>query len=252
MAINKGNIVCVFGVKGGIGKSILTLNLAGIVSNFKKRVLIVDMDLYGGSVSIILNKNVNKTVYNLVDDFNNNRYDNFNDYITKYNDYIDYLACPKDPRKANKIDSSYIEILLDKAKFNYDLILIDTTHILDEINLTVLDKSDNILLVVSNDMLDIKNMRSLISIFKDLDIRKYKVILNNSFRNDKSYFNLYDIKSIINSNIDYEISNKFYIKNIDKYIMDGNIVTIDKKYSNLPHIKVFETIIKDIIGDNNE
>ncbi len=252
MAINKGNIVCVFGVKGGIGKSILTLNLAGIVSNLKKRVLIVDMDLYGGSISIILNKNVNKTVYNLVDDFNNNRYDNFNDYITKYNDYIDYLACPKDPRKANKIDSSYIEILLDKAKFNYDLILIDTTHILDEMNLTVLDKSDNILLVVSNDMLDIKNMRSLISIFKDLDIRKYKVILNNSFRNDKSYFNLYDIKSIINSNIDYEISNKFYIKNIDKYIMDGNIVTIDKKYSNSPHIKVFETIIKDIIGDNNE
>ena len=252
MAINKGNIVCVFGVKGGIGKSILTLNLAGIVSNLKKRVLIVDMDLYGGSISIILNKNVNKTVYNLVDDFNNNRYDNFNDYITKYNDYIDYLACPKDPRKANKIDSSYIEILLDKAKFNYDLILIDTTHILDEMNLTVLDKSDNILLVVSNDMLDIKNMRSLISIFKDLDIRKYKVILNNSFRNDKSYFNLYDIKSIINSNRDYEISNKFYIKNIDKYILDGNIVTIDKKYSNSPHIKVFETIIKDIIGDNNE
>ena len=252
MAINKGNIVCVFGVKGGIGKSILTLNLAGIVSNLKKRVLIVDMDLYGGSISIILNKNVNKTIYNLVDDFNNNRYDNFNDYITKYNDYIDYLACPKDPRKANKIDSSYIEILLDKAKFNYDLILIDTTHILDEISLTVLDKSDNILLVVSNDMLDIKNMRSLISIFKDLDIRKYKVILNNSFRNDKSYFNLYDIKNIINSNIDYEISNKFYIKNIDKYIMDGNIVTIDKKYSNSPHIKVFETIIKDIIGDNNE
>lgn len=252
MAINKGNIVCVFGVKGGIGKSILTLNLAGVLSNMNKHVLIVDMDLYGGSISIILNKKVNKSIYNFVDDFNNNRYDNFNDYITKYNDNIDYLACPKDPRKANKIDSSYIEILLDKAKFNYDLILIDTNHILNEMNLTLLDKCDNILLVTTNDMLDMKNMRSLISIFKDLDIDRYKVILNNSFRNDKTYFNLYDIKSVINNNIDYEISNKLYIKNIDKYIMDGNIVTIDKKYSNSNYVKVFNTIVNDILGDNNE
>ena len=252
MAINKGNIVCVFGVKGGIGKSILTLNLAGVLSNMNKRVLIVDMDLYGGSISIILNKKVNKSIYNFVDDFNNNRYDNFNDYITKYNDNIDYLACPKDPRKASKIDSSYIEILLDKAKFNYDLILIDTNHILNEMNLTLLDKCDNILLVTTNDMLDMKNMRSLISIFKDLDIDRYKVILNNSFRNDKTYFNLYDIKSVINNNIDYEISNKLYIKNIDKYIMDGNIVTIDKKYSNSNYGKVFNTIVNDILGDNNE
>ena len=252
MAINKGNIVCVFGVKGGIGKSILTLNLAGVLSNMNKRVLIVDMDLYGGSISIILNKKVNKSIYNFVDDFNNNRYDNFNDYITKYNDNIDYLACPKDPRKASKIDSSYIEILLDKAKFNYDLILIDTNHILNEMNLTLLDKCDNILLVTTNDILDMKNMRSLISIFKDLDIDRYKVILNNSFRNDKTYFNLYDIKSVINNNIDYEISNKLYIKNIDKYIMDGNIVTIDKKYSNSNYVKVFNTIVNDILGDNNE
>lgn len=252
MAINKGNIVCVFGVKGGIGKSILTLNLAGVLSNMNKHVLIVDMDLYGGSISIILNKKVNKSIYNFVDDFNNNRYDNFNDYISKYNDNIDYLACPKDPRKASKIDSSYIEILLDKAKFNYDLILIDTNHILNEMNLTILDKCDNILLVTTNDMLDMKNMRSLISIFKDLDIDRYKVILNNSFRNDKTYFNLYDIKSAINNNIDYEISNKLYIKNIDKYIMDGNIVTIDKKYSNSNYVKVFNTIVNDILGDNNE
>ena len=252
MAINKGNIVCVFGVKGGIGKSILTLNLAGVLSNMNKHVLIVVMDLYGGSISIILNKKVNKSIYNFVDDFNNNRYDNFNDYITKYNDNIDYLACPKDPRKASKIDSSYIEILLDKAKFNYDLILIDTNHILNEMNLTLLDKCDNILLVTTNDMLDMKNMRSLISIFKDLDIDRYKVILNNSFRNDKTYFNLYDIKSAINNNIDYEISNKLYIKNIDKYIMDGNIVTIDKKYSNSNYVKVFNTIVNDILGDNNE
>lgn len=249
MAIKRANIVCLFGVKGGIGKSTTILNLAGVVSNLGKKVLIVDMDLYGGAIAITLNKEVHKTIYNFVDDYNNNRYGEFQDYVTKYNEYIDYVASPKDPRKSSKIDSKYIDILLDKAKFNYDLILVDTTHVLDEINLSVLDKSDKILLMVSNDMIDLKNMKTLISIFKDLDIDKYRVILNNSFRNYKEYFSLYDIKSIIKANVDYELSNKFFIKDIDKYIVDSSIVTLDKKFSNTKDYKVLETIIKDSWSD---
>lgn len=252
MAINKGNILCLFGVKGGIGKSILAMNLAGVASNLERKVLIVDADLYGGSIALALNKPVNKTIYNFVDDYNNNRYKDLNEYITKYNENIDFIASPKDPRKSNKIDSNYIEILLDKAKFNYDLIIIDTNHILDEINLSILDKSDNILFLVSNDSFDIKNMRTLISIFKDLDIDKYKVLLNNSIRENREYFGLYDIKDIIKSNIDYELSSKFYIRDIDKFVIDGNIVTLCKKYINTKDYKVLEGIINDMIGDKNE
>ena len=252
MAINKGNILCLFGVKGGIGKSVLAMNLAGVASNLKKRILLIDADLYGGSIALALNKLVNKTIYNFVDDYNNNRYKDLNDYITKYNEYIDFVASPKDPRKSNKIDSNYIEILLDKAKFNYDLIIVDTNHILDEINLSILDKSDNILFLVSNDSFDIKNISTLISIFKDLEIDKYKVLLNNSIRENREYFNLYDIKDIIKTNIDYELSNKFYVRDIDRYIMDGNIITLNKKYINTKDYKVLENIINDVIGDEDE
>lgn len=252
MAIKKANIVCLFGVKGGIGKSITVMNLAGVASNLNKKVLIVDLDLYGGSIAIALNKKVNKTIYNFADDYNNNRYEDINDYITTYNEYIDFIAAPKDPRKASKINSDYIEIMLDKAKFNYDLILIDTNHILDEINLSILDKSDQILFMVSNDVFDIKNMKSLISIFKDLDINKYKVILNSSSRTNKEYFSLYDIRDIIKTNIDYEISNKFYIKDIDKYIIEGNIITLNKKIKESKDYKILEEIILDSIGECDE
>lgn len=252
MTINKSNILCIFGVKGGIGKSILSMNLAGVCSNLNKRVLIVDADLYGGSIAIALNKPIKKTIFNFVDDYNNNRYKNLNDYIIQYNKYIDFISAPIDPRKANKINSRYIEILLDKAKFNYDLIIVDTNHILDELNLCILDKSDKIIFVTTNDSFDIKNMRNLISIFKDLDINKYKVLLNNSLSEKREYFSLYDIKSMIKSNIDYEISKGFYQKNIDKYIMDGVILTLDKKIINTNDYKVMEKIINDSIGDCDE
>ena len=252
MTINKSNILCVFGVKGGIGKSILTMNLAGIASNLNKRILILDADLYSGSIALALNKPLEKTIFNFVDDYNNNRFKDINDYIISYNDYIDFISSPIDPRKANKINSRYIEILLDKAKFNYDLIIIDTNHILNEINLSILDKSDKILFVITNDSFDIKNMRNLISIFKDLDINKYKILINNSIREKREYFSLYDIKSMIKSNIDYEITNNFYISDIDKYILEGNIITLDKKYKNTKDYKIMENIILDSIGDCDE
>jgi len=250
MALNKADILCVFGVKGGIGKSIISMNLSGICSNINKRVLLIDADLYGGSIAVALNKPVNKTIFNFVDDYNNNRYKNINDYIINYNEQIDYIAAPIDPRKANKIDSRYIDILLDKAKFNYDLIIIDTNHILNEINLSILDKSDRVLFCTTNDSFDLKNMRNLISIFKDLELDKYKVLLNNSINVNRNYYSLYDIKNIIKTNIDYELNN--YINDIDKIILDGNIITLDKKYKNNSDYKVYENIILDIIGDEDE
>ncbi len=249
MALDRAKILCLFGVKGGIGKSIISMSLAGVASNKHIKTLIIDMDIYGGSIALALNKKQEKTIYNFVDDYNNNRYKEIKDYITNYNEYIDFIASPIDPRKSNKIDSEYLEILLDKSKFNYDLIILDTNHILNEINLSILDKSDEILLMISNDSFDIKNMRTLISIFKDLEKDNYKVLLNESIYNERSYFSIYDIKDIIKNNIDYVISNKFYIKDIDKYILEGNIITLNKKYINTKDYKVMENIIDDIEVD---
>ena len=252
MALGKGKIVCLFGVKGGIGKSILSMNLAGVASNLDIKTLIIDMDVYGGAIGFALNKKVNKTIYNFVDDYNNNRYKDLKDYIIKYNDNIDYIVAPKDPRQSNKIQSNYLELLIDKAKFNYDLIIIDTNHILNETNLCILDKSDEILLIMSNNIFDMKNMKNLISIFRDLDKNNYKLLLNESINNNPGYFNIYDIKDVIKNNVDYIISNKFYIKDIDELIVAGNIATLINKYQRLKDYKVLENIIINCIGDNNE
>ena len=233
MKRNKGKSLCLFSAKGGVGKTITTINLAGIFEQLEKKVLIVDFDMTNGGIAVSLNKPFEKTVYNFVDDYNNNRYKEFKDYVTKYDDFIDVLASPRDPRQASRIDSSYVEIVLDKAVHNYDVVLIDTNHHLNEFNISILDKTDEILFVVTNDPMDLKNMKSLLSIFKDIEQTNYKVLLNNSRDPFKSYFGLYDIKNLLKTNIDYSLSNTMYIKNIDSYIMDGKIITLDPKMPNV-------------------
>ena len=241
MASKKGIGIAVFGGKGGIGKTITTLNLAGAYELLQKKTLIIDLDLFGGGIATALNLDFEKNIYNCIDDIMNNRYHNFMDYIYKYDDYISILPSPKDPRQASKIDAKYVELLIERATFLYDIVLIDTNHMLNDINLFMLDKVDKVLFLVTNDPLDLKNLKSIVSIFKDLGLNNYKVLLNNSRDPFKEYFSLYDMKSILKTNIDYSLSKKFFIRDIDKYIMDGKIITLDKKAS-----KVFASDISTI------
>lgn len=240
----RGVSAAVFSAKGGVGKTIFTINLAGVMARNEKKVLIIDLDLYSGGIALALDRSYKKDIYNFCDDYNNNRYNDFEDYVVKYNEYIDVLPCPTDPRRANKIDVKYLKIILDKAVFKYDFVLVDMSHAFDEINVNVLDIVDKILLMTTNDPLDLKNMRNVLTLFKDNEITKYKVMLNDSVANNRDYFSFYDLKVIIDNNVDYVISNKFYVPNMDAYVFDGKIFSLEcDKFDDL---KVFELIMKDL------
>ena len=246
----KGKTICVYGAKGGIGKSTFVLNLAGVLSNNEKRVLILDLDLSNGAVACSLNANVNKTIYNFCDDYNNNRFDNIENYISKYNEYIEFIAAPKDPRQKSKIDAKYLDVLIDKCIYKYDVILIDTAYTLDEVSVLALDKADTILFMIVNDAIMLKNFKNVLNIMQDNELNNYKTILNNSVNPDKNYFSMYDIKSILGINIDYVISQDFYTRKIDSLTIGGDIITL--KYHDFKDYKVFELIASDITGGENE
>lgn len=50
-----GKIITISSVKGGVGKTTMTFNLAGIYCELNKRVLIIDLDLYSGGIAASLN-----------------------------------------------------------------------------------------------------------------------------------------------------------------------------------------------------
>ena len=235
MASNKGKALCISSSKGGVGKTFIVTSLAGIFAKIEKKVLIIDFDLSGGSIAVSLNTPFEKSSFNIMEDYENNRYKQFEDYVTHYklNPNIDFIAAPKDPRQATKIDSKYIEFIIDKAINKYDVVLIDTNHDLSEFNISLMDKVDQILFVLTNDLQDIKNMRNLLTVFNDIDLDYYKVLLNNSRDQNKKYFSIYDIKNIIKSNINYTLTSDLFLKNIDLYVLDGKIVTLEPKMSSV-------------------
>lgn len=248
-----GKVISVSSVKGGVGKTTILLNLAGIYCELGKRVLIIDLDLFSGGVAISLNVKNTKDIFMLVDSMANNRFTELNKYVTSYNKNIDVLAAPRDPRDAMKIESRYIPLVFDAAKKEYDVILVDTSHVLNEVNLTILDYSYMSLFIITNDLVDLKNMKSLLSIFNDTDKKNYLICLNNSRDTGKDYMSMYDIRTTIDDNVNYTISNSYYIKNIDKYVMNGEILTLNKKINTF-HAKDIGNMQKmalDLIDDRH-
>ena len=252
--IKQAKIVSITSVKGGTGKTINTLNLAGICSSMNKKVLVIDLDLYSSDIALLLNISPKKDLYTMFLDTTNNSFNNIDDYLVKYNDKIDVLCSPKDLRYASKINSKLINLLLYKVKGKYDIVLIDMNNALNEINLVTLDQSDYILYVLNNSPMDIKSAKNMFSILNDMNKNNYKVLLYEAKDLNKKVFTKFDIKSIVEYNITYYIPSSFYLKDIDKYIMDGSILTLDSgiqnKHSKI--MKVYEKIIKDIMEGNHE
>mgnify|MGYP003571262239 CR=1 FL=1 len=249
-----GKIITISSVKGGVGKTTLTLNLAGLYFLMKKKVLIIDLDLYGGGIATCLSVKNKKDIYMLVDNLSNNNQIELADYVSKYNNGIDVLASPRDPRDVSKIEGKYINKIFDIAKREYDVVLIDTTHTLDEICLLAMDSSYNMALVVTNDLVDLKNTKSLLNIFKEMQKTNFKIVLNNSRDTGRDYISLFDIRNMIKANVDFTISRNFYIKNIDKYVLNGEILTLNKGinrfYAN--DIRNMQKLADALISDRQE
>ena len=111
--------------------------------------------------------------------------------------------------------------------------MVDTNHALNDINLTVLDVVDKIHFYITNDPIDLKNIRTLLNIFDNLKFDNYKVVLNNSRDPFKSYFSFYEIRKLINHHIDYTLSVDMFVKDIDKLVMKGVILSLDKKFADI-------------------
>lgn len=254
MASKKGKIISISSVKGGVGKTTMAINLAGIYYMMKLRVLIIDADFYSGGVSTWLDVRNKKDIFMMCDSLSNNRYSNIKDYVGEYNNGIDVLASPRDPRCALKIDCKYIPMIFEFARREYDVVIVDTNHLMNEINLMILDHVDMSLFMVTNDLIDLKNMKSIISIFKDTKKDNYLVCLNSSRDTGRDYLSLFDIRNILKCNIDYTITNSFYIKNIDKYVLNGEILTLNRNIlrfhgGDINHLRSIANVL---IKDNEE
>jgi ATPases involved in chromosome partitioning len=250
--MKKAKIYTITSIKGGSGKTTTLLNLAAMYSLTNKRVLIIDLDLAAGDVAPRLNVEFDKDIYHCYEDIKSHTFNQIEDYLYSYSERIDVIPAPKDPRYASKIEPSFLTYLLSKVTLKYDIILIDTNHLLTGINLLMFDYSDKILYVINNDSMNLRGMRTMTSIFEDMESDKLGVILNDANSLHSGYYSLSDIKNIIKNGIDFRIPQSFYQKKYDKYVLNGDIFLLDSKIRKKCKraTRIFETMADSLIRED--
>ena len=252
----KGKIITITSMKGGVGKTTTLLLLASVYKNMNKKILLIDLDLFTGSISFLLNADVKNSIFNICDDMNNNRYKGINsgEYVCHFDENIDIISAPKDPRQANKVDRRCLEILLNSISNNYDVILIDTNHTIDVYSMIAFNASDVILNIFTNDAMDLKGTKSFVSICKNLNVNNLLLVLNEAQDERKSYFSEFDIKSIVKSNIDYIIPRQLYIMDFDMYVIENTLFKqlLKLKKSSKKNYEIIEKLAIKLLEDKKE
>ncbi|MBN2795028.1 MAG: response regulator [Clostridia bacterium] len=173
-------LVSLYSFKGGVGKSVIALNLSVILANkLNKKVLLVDLDLHFGDISLLTNKHMEKTILDFVDDAVDD-YENMKGYLHNYCTNLDILFAPLSPEGAEYISKDVIKKIFEMASEQYDYIIVDTGVNFEEHTLFTLDHSDLIFFVSSMEMTSIKNSKLGLGVMKSLnyDDEKVKVIIN--------------------------------------------------------------------------
>jgi pilus assembly protein CpaE len=175
----EGRIITVCSSKGGVGKTVITVNLATALAKKNRKVAVVDLDLEFGDVAIMLDEKPKRTIYDWIKEEYDYTSGGLERYMVHHSSGVDFLSSPARPEFAEVVGEVHITELLSQLKKTYDFIIIDTPPALPATVIAALEQSDEILLVTSMDLPTIKNCRLYIETLESLSLKdRLKVILN--------------------------------------------------------------------------
>jgi len=179
----EGQIVTVFTNKGGVGKTMLAVNLGVVLAQRgANEVCVVDLDLASGDVAISLLLDPARTIADAVSMTGHIDTTGAASLLTRYRPGLETLLAPVTPGDAEKIQPSLVGELLAVLRTMFDYVVVDCPPALSEHVLTALDASAHHVLVAAPDVPALKNLRVVLDV---LDMLSYpaeirSVVLNRA------------------------------------------------------------------------
>lgn len=244
--LTEKEIICVSGTSG-VGKSVFTINLAKSLTEYKKKVLIIDFDVLNNSLHTILGiKKYPEKIRNKIKNNNLLKEIKVEELIIKINSKIDLIAGINllfDSKY--KISSTKVKNILLKLKENYDEIIIDTSsECFFDYTKEMMKYSNLNIFITEANLVEIKKAKNLLNIY----INEWEIPKNNF----NILFNKYNENSIdfsILKNIfsDFSILGKLSINPKYNLMINKN----DTKKLDLELQQEYSKIYKKILKDEN-
>jgi pilus assembly protein CpaE len=149
----KHRVVTITGPRGGCGKTVIATNLAVALARASEKVALVDLNLWGGDVAMLLDVSPKRTLGDLLPGFGGIDYDVVDSVMSKHATGVSVLPAPLTGTFDGSTLSRYmVQSILEALREHYEYIIVDTGYANLESTLAAMDYSDLILVVVGMDL----------------------------------------------------------------------------------------------------
>lgn len=172
-----GKVIVVYGPKGGIGATTISVNLAIALHHDETPVVLVDGNLQFGDVAVFLNEQVKNSVLDLAV-----RADELDDefveevLIDHAASGVKLLAAPPRPEYAENVGGQQFSKVLEYLRRMFTYVIVDGSSTLTDVILAAMETSDIIVLLTAQDIPSIKNARLFFDLVDVLEIDRQRIL----------------------------------------------------------------------------
>ncbi len=181
-----GVVIPVHGLAGGVGATMLAVNLAWELATLDKnsdtKVCLIDLDFQFGTASTYLDLPRREAVLEMLTDTESMDSEAFMQALLTYGEKLHVLTSPTDMIPLDMITPEDIERVVEMARVNFDYVIIDMPSTMVEWSQTVLEMAHVYFALIELDMRSAQNTlrlkRALQS--EDLPFEKLRFVLNRA------------------------------------------------------------------------
>jgi pilus assembly protein CpaE len=173
----------VINAKGGSGASFLACNLAHIMAvNLQLRVALLDLDLQFGTLPLYFDVTPRNSLLDALGAVEQLDPIALEGYMTRYGSRLRLLSSMSDQMPLPwEISPRHLNRLLDIALLGYDHIVLDLPRIIDPLTTSIIERADNVLVVMQQSITHIRDAKRLLRIITgDLGVphKSIRVVIN--------------------------------------------------------------------------
>jgi flagellar biosynthesis protein FlhG len=225
-AIDKGSntrYIAISSGKGGVGKTLISINLAMIIGNTGKRVLIIDGDFGLSNVHIMLGLTPEKNL----SDFINGKA-SIDEIVFKINNNVSFISSGNGIQELVNLSSKDITEILDRiheyAENNFDIIIFDTPPGIHNETLIITSSSDIPIVISTPEPTAVADAYALIKVLNtSMMLKDFYVLINKCSSKEEGLKIFNSINTVSQRFLDINLKYLGYItynKNIIRKIVD--------------------------------
>lgn len=178
----RGQLVAVFNPKGGVGKTMIAVNLAAALTARGKRVLLVDADTVTGHIPSSLGMDGVGTVVDAwSDELEGGPVLSFDEQASAHPSGLKVLPLSSSPIHTELLDPQRVAQGLAQARRSADVVLADLHPSYSPINRAVFDMADRIMVPVTPDLPAIRAGLKLVEVAEELGVRdRLSLVVNRA------------------------------------------------------------------------